>query len=116
MNLLALLFFLIPSREIIIEVPQTTIVAETTMYSSVETCEDKCIMANGQEAFIGAAACPREIPLNSLIQLENKTYKCADRTHLKYNGRYDLFAGYGEKSHELAINYGKKSLEIKIIK
>lgn len=64
-------------------------------------------MANGKKAEISYAACPREIPLGTMIEIEGLgTYECGDRTAEWVDGRYDLFTGYGQEAYDQAINNG----------
>ena len=85
--------------------------ADITAYTDIETCGD-CIMANGEKAHHGAIACPREIPLYTKVKIDNIIYYCKDRTHKKYNGRFDIFFGYGKNAYKLALNFGKQKKEI----
>jgi 3D (Asp-Asp-Asp) domain-containing protein len=72
---------------------------------------DKGIMASGKETYLGAIACPREIPLKTKVNILDKIYTCEDRTNLKYNGRYDIFM----ESCESAITWGIKKLSVEIL-
>lgn len=87
-----------------------------TWYSAIETCADRCIMADGTKAYVGAAACPRHMPFGTMIRFENGSeYMCHDRTSLKYDGRIDLFAGYEEADYKLAIKNGKQIRKAEVI-
>ncbi len=63
-------------------------------------------MASGNRAYVGAIACPRSIPLFTKVTIDNTTYTCEDRTAKKYDGRFDIFMGYGPDAHTKSINYG----------
>jgi len=88
--------------------------AIVTAYSKYETCPNReCITASGTVATVGTTvACPREIPFYTKVIINGNEYTCHDRTHIRYNGRYDLFVG----SYQEAIDFGKRRLEVKIIK
>lgn len=107
------LLFSRPREIIIYPEPPTILIATVTAYSSVETCENTdCIMANSEKAFVGAIACPRSIALNTFVKMRGTTYKCADRTHKRFDGRFDIFMGYGEEAHERAIEFGRQTIPI----
>lgn len=90
--------------------------ALVTMYSSVETCPESCVMANGRAPKEGDAACPRAIPLGTQIEIDGVPYTCSDRTARKYDGRYDIFAGYGMTGYNIAKKWGKQIKEVTITK
>jgi hypothetical protein len=101
--------FLYPKTpETTVEPLVTKVEAITTMYSSVETCSDVCIMANGRAPQEGDVACPRSIKLGTEIEIDGVPYTCSDRTARKYDGRFDLFAGYGMTGYNIAKKYGKQ--------
>lgn len=72
-------------------------------------------MANSQRAYVGAAACPRNIKLGTKVKIAGKTYTCADRTAKRYDGRFDIFAGYTQADHDRAVQSGVKKLNVKIL-
>ncbi len=90
--------------------------AMTTAYSEFDSCHtgESCLMASGIKAYVGAVACPREIRLGTRVIIDNTPYICEDRTSIKYNGRYDIFMGYGEDAYNKAIQYGIRKKEVKI--
>ncbi len=88
--------------------------AETTMYNPVpeQTDGDPDIMASGKRVYIGAIACPREIPLGSIVEIEGEYYICEDRTAVKHNGVFDILSfSEGE-----AKNYGRQNKEVRVYK
>jgi 3D (Asp-Asp-Asp) domain-containing protein len=104
-----------PVNEPVLQVsqPSSTITATVTSYSSVESCHyPGCTMASGKPAYIGAAACPRRLPLGTQIQIHGRTYICEDRTARRFDGRFDIFAGYGAAAHQEALNFGKQLLAV----
>lgn len=63
-------------------------------------------MASGKRAYIGAVACPRDIQLGTKVFLDGIEYTCEDRTAKEYDGRYDIFVGFGKEAYEKAKEYG----------
>lgn len=93
--------------------PSTT--AIVTAYSELDSCHyPGCIMASGKKAYVGAAACPRSIPLGTRVRIGEKLFTCEDRTAKHYDGRYDLFMGYGEQAHTKALKWGIQHLPVEI--
>lgn len=91
--------------------------ATVTGYTAVETCGSTCTMANGQQAYYGAVACPRRIALGTLVNIEGMgVFKCTDRTATWVDGRFDIFFGYSKADHQRAINFGKQTRLITINK
>ena len=89
--------------------------ADITGYSEFDSCHYKnCIMASGKRAYIGAIACPRDIKLSTRVSIDGKVYICEDRTSKVYNGRFDIFFGYGKESFEDAKNFGIKTVQVLI--
>ena len=98
---------------ILVEEKKPPMLVIVTMYTSWETCyKTDCIMASGKKAYIGAIACPRAISFNTKVVIEGKTYTCEDRTHIRFDGRYDIFNGYGKDKYNEAIKFGKKNLTV----
>jgi len=116
--ILILLLVLIPLQEALTyeKIREEPIIATITAYSSVETCEGDCIMASGNEAYIGAVACPREIKLHTRVLIDNTPYICEDRTSIRFNGRYDIFLGYGQQSYAKAIKFGKQKRQVQVLR
>lgn len=91
--------------------------ATVTAYSELDSCSNfKCIMANGESASEGSIACPRKLKLGSKVEILGVVYTCSDRTALKFDGRYDIWMGRGKEGHDRSIKWGKRKLEVKIIK
>jgi 3D (Asp-Asp-Asp) domain-containing protein len=89
------------------------IMVTITSYSPKETCKGKCIMADGKEPVEGVSiACPREIKLGTKVVIEGHIYTCSDRTHLRYNGRYDIY----KDDYSEAKDFGIKNMEITLLK
>lgn len=92
------------------------LLATSTAYSSVETCVNTdCIMANGKKAHIGAVACPRVIKLGTQVRINGLTYICSDRTAKRYDGRFDIFWGFGYEAYRQALVYGIKQIQVEIL-
>lgn len=112
---------LIPSKPVIYtklaEPAYIETMAEITAYSEIDSCHyENCVMANGKPAEVGYIACPREIALETKIEALGEVYICGDRTAKHYNGRYDIFKGYGKEAHKEALEFGRQYKIIKIIK
>ena len=105
MRILAVIFLIIVSLLIIDEVISCEI-ATISAYTDIETCSN-CITASGDKPFIGGVACPRSIPLGKKVMINGTIFQCSDRTNLRYNGRYDIFFGYGIDAYNKAIIFGK---------
>lgn len=87
-----------------------------TGYSSLDSCNTKlCLMASGKSAYVGAVACPTKLPLGSKVRIQGKVYTCEDRTAKRFDGRYDIFFGYGKEAHQKALNWGIKKLDVDIV-
>lgn len=106
----------LPERE---EAPTENVkehIATITAYTAVETCGDRCTMASGKQAYIGAAACPRSIPIGTNVQIDGVgTVTCEDRTALHTEGRVDIFFGYSQSDYELALRFGKQQRVVQYI-
>ena len=75
-------------------------------------CLNKNPMASGKMPYDGAIACPRSIPLGTLIIIDDMGYTCEDRLSLKYDDRYDLWM----ESCDECMKFGKQTKQIKILK
>lgn len=82
--------------------------ATVTAYTAIETCGTTCTMANGKRAYVGAAACPRRIPLGTWVNIDGiGIVVCEDRTALWTDGRFDVFIGYDQSAYQRALQFGK---------
>lgn len=73
-------------------------------------------MASGKRAYIGAVACPRNWKIGTQIMIESKVYTCEDRYNKDLSDRIDIFMGYGLQSYKIAVNYGKQTKNVIILK
>lgn len=69
--------------------------------------------AMGMQPFVGGAACPRQYPLGTRIEILGVPFICDDRTNIKYDGRFDLFS---KGTKQQMIDWGKKKEIITIYK
>lgn len=84
-------------------------IATITAYTAVETCGNSCTMASGKQAYVGAAACPRNIPIGTKVQIDGVgTVTCEDRTAQWTEGRIDIFFGYSQDDYQRALKFGKQ--------
>lgn len=80
-------------------------IARVTAYALTGT------MASGKQVYFGAAACPRAIPLGTFVEIGTLgDFKCEDRTALKNDGTFDIWAG----DYDSAIQFGVQHLSITI--
>lgn len=95
------------------EQPKTrTIKAWITQYTCVESSRNGvCINASGRRPVEGVSvACPRTIKLTTKVRINNLDYQCDDRTHSRFEGRFDIFV----EDYQKALAWGKQWKEIKI--
>lgn len=94
-----------------------TIYAKVTKYTKIETCPKRqCRTANGEIPYRGkVAACPRSIHLNKRIAIGGQYYKCTDHTNLRFDGRFDLYAGSTQTDYREAKEWGIKVLKVTIL-
>jgi hypothetical protein len=91
------------------------IYAEVSKYTAQETCPTDCINAAGERPVAGVSiACPRQYHLGQLLTVENKSYRCDDRTHQQYDGRFDIFEGYSQEDYQRALEFGVQVLPVVI--
>jgi len=73
---------------------KTVAYAHVTGYNTVpeQTDDTPCIAANGTNICgrTDAVACPRAIPLGTMVEIDGKDYECVDRLAPKYDNRYDI--------------------------
>lgn len=112
--MLILLLLLLPTKEIIIERQPTIVTAIVSAYtaSQDETDSDPRIAANNKEIFDGLIACPSRISFGTEIEIKGKTYTCGDRMNKRYRDKeyYDIIV----ENKEIALQFGRQTLEIKI--
>lgn len=87
--------------------------ATITAYSPFETCPggklQNCRNAVGlQPREDVSIACPRRIRKGCEVMVGGRAYTCDDRTHERFDGRFDLFF----EDHSVAKAFGKKELTI----
>ena len=84
-----------------------------TAYTAHETCPrgriENCIDASGKRPIPDATlACGRNYPKGTRFQIAGRGWTCTDRTHIRYDGRIDLFLS----DYQEAIKFGKQKLMI----
>lgn len=99
------------------EIGQKIIYAQVTAYTKAETCPfQSCITASNRPAKSGvSAACPRNIRLGTEINVGGTQWTCDDRTHQRYDGRFDLYFGETEQDYREALAWGVKVLPVTIL-
>ena len=94
-----------------------SVLGSITGYSKDETCPNRdCITASGQEAGTHIIACPYNIKLGTIVDIESIGRRvCGDRTAYwvqdKYGDTFDLWF----ENYELAISFGRQNLVVKIL-
>ena len=56
-------------------------------------------------------ALPRRFPLGSIVEIDGHRFVGEDRTARRFDGRFDIFVD----SRVTAINWGKQTLQVKVI-
>ena len=81
-----------------------------TAYSStVDQCDSTpFITADGSRVSEGGIACPRYIPFDTLVKIDDKIYTCNDRMNTRYAHRFDIWFA----DREQATQFGKQVKEI----
>jgi len=70
-----------------------TVIAKITGFNSLEAQTDStpCIAAGGNICGrTDATSCPRRIPLHTWVTIGGKSYECMDRTHPRFDNRFDI--------------------------
>ena len=96
------------------EDPWQVISAEVSAYtSSVEETDDTPhLTASGSQTRPGVIACPSRLEFGTKVEIFGKLYVCEDRMNQRYAGKdvFDIWM----PSKELAIEWGRQHLEVKI--
>ena len=79
--------------------------------SKDETDDDPNTMANGEKPYLGAIACPRHLPFETKVIIEDKTYTCADRMNKRYTNHFDILM----ETKKEAFQFGRKTLQVIVI-
>lgn len=90
--------------------------ASVSAYTSrpQETDDTPFITANGEHVYDGGVACPSRYKFGTKILINDRVFKCNDRMNKRYReGNYfDIwFADY-----DLAIEHGRRQVEVSILK
>ncbi len=113
----------IPSTETYVraaeEEPQNVAVetfdAEVTAYTSTEeeTDDTPFLTASGDTVGPGTIACPSRLKFGTIIQIENRFFKCNDRMNARYRhtNHFDIWV----ESKAEAIAWGRKTVQVSII-
>ena len=90
-----------------------TLTATFTAYSAGDGYTPGMVMASGREVYAGAVACPRDMALGTVIEVEGiGRLTCADRMAQRLDGMFDVYMGsIGE-----ALAFGKKSMRYSVVK
>ena len=90
------------------------VTAQVSAYTSSkdETDVEPFITASGSKTGPGVLACPTRLEFGTKVEIDGKTYICLDRMNKRYRDKevYDIWV----PSKEVAYDWGRKTLEIKI--
>lgn len=86
---------------------KNTLKATFTAYSAGDGFTPSLIMASGKKVYVGAMACPRSLPIGTVIEVHGKKYTCEDRMAKRFDGNFDIYMATKEE----ALQFGKKELE-----
>lgn len=100
-------------REVVITKPQPSymvIMATVTAYTSDEKETDNTPFVTAHQTLVekGVAACPRNLPFGTRIEIDGQAYRCEDRTHFRLDGIFDLWM----ESKNQAFQWGRQIKEI----
>ena len=98
--------------------------------SGVNICElgdDEPIFAivNNELKLAEIIACPKIYDFETVVsflevnnqgQIYERYFRCLDRMSLKHPDRFDIYMGQGEEAYNRAMEWGVKTLEVKIYK
>lgn len=114
------LFFLsliIPSYEFVYKAKEIKsiyreVFVEVSAYTSSvdETDDTPFLTASQTRVREGIIACPRNIEFGTKVEIEGKIYVCEDRMNIRYKEEFDIWV----ETKELAYNWGRRKVEVKI--
>ena len=92
--------------------PYKVITAEISAYTAdiAETDDRPLEMANQATVHDGAIACPRNIALGTLVEINGSFYNCEDRMNARYKNNFDIFMWDKQE----AIKFGRQVAVVKI--
>ncbi len=106
----------IPGSTITYQAPTDyqVVVAEVSAYTSSvdETDDTPHITASGSTTREGVLACPGRFKFGTKIEIDGKLYSCEDRMGKRYRDKMNFDVWMDSK--EVAYQWGRKTLEIKI--
>lgn len=90
----------------------------TTSYSEIDSCHyptpKGCLNARNSLIQPLTIACPRDWSFGTKVEIEGEIYTCEDRYNPDLSERIDIWQGYGKDAHERALNYGERTLLVKV--
>lgn len=104
------------SKNIIEQKPKTKITQKCIITAYTEA-EDECgkndgITASGTKVKEGRTVAADHLPFGTIIKIDGKEYTVEDRFGAGYKNKIDIYMSTKEKCY----NFGKKEMEIEIIK
>lgn len=93
-------------------------IKEVSSYSELDSChypaKGGCLTSSGRIAKLGMVATNLH-PFGTKLRIGNEIYIVEDRISKRFNHRYDIWMGTGEKAYKQALNFGIQYLEVEII-
>ncbi len=90
---------------------KTTRHAVFTSYSSGDGYTPGTVMASGKKVYVGAVACPRDMALGTVIEVDGRRLTCEARKALRFDWEFDIYAAGIDE----ALEFGRKELAYSII-
>lgn len=96
--------------------PQRVFITKVTAYNTVpeQTDSTPCISASGDDICgrDDVVACPTILPLGTMVEIEGNMYECLDRTHPRFDYRFDISF---DKDISGALAWGIRTVEVRVI-
>ncbi len=89
------------------------LLAHTAFSDTVTAYCDGTVTAAGTRPRAGITiAGPRRIPLGTWVEIGGHRYRVEDRTHKRFDGRWDIYM----TDRQEALKFGKQELKVKVLK
>jgi len=86
--------------------------AVVTAYTAGDGYTPGTVMASGRTVYVGAVACPRNIPLGTVVEIEGVGIRmCEDRKALRFDGEFDIYMS----DYSDAVSFGRGMKKWRII-
>jgi len=86
--------------------------AVVTAYTAGDGYTPGTVMASGRTVYVGAVACPRDIPLGTVVEIEGVGIRmCEDRKALRFDGEFDIYMS----DYSDAVSFGRGMKKWRVI-